>query len=208
MRTRQLRGEQTANFREVRAVPVKRHQSKANARLKANNKIIGESAGTVAQTGNVVLAKGSSSNVERNGISGGKLEHKRGMGPWKITKVLKPGLMIEVVMEGRSTRTRHISLTVIKLFHVRPPDLRHPLADEFAQFAWSADFGLTIPSAVAKPLYTLCDRRNVTSATGVPMWEQSGKHHYGKPSQWMAETEISSSFNRPQLDVFHARCNL
>ena len=93
----------------------------------------------------------------------------------------------------------------IKPFHARPPGLRHPLADEFAQFAWSADFGLTTPSVVAKPLYILYDRRNVTSTTRVPKWEQRGKCHYGKPWQWMAETEISSSFNKPQLD---ARWNL
>ena len=111
-------------------------------------------------------------------------------------------------MEGRSTRTRHVSPGGIKPFHIRPPDLRHPLADEFAQFAWSADFGLATPSVVAKPLYTLCDRRNVTSATGVSKWEYRGKYHDGKPSQWMAETEILSSFNRLQLDVSHALWNL
>ena len=66
-----------ANFREVRPVPVTRHQSKANARPKSNNKIVGESAGTVAQTGDLVLVKEASSNVERNGSSG-KLEHERG----------------------------------------------------------------------------------------------------------------------------------
>ncbi|CAM9574902.1 unnamed protein product, partial [Ascophyllum nodosum] len=82
---------------------------------------------------------------ERNG-SGGKLEHERWAGPWKLTKVLNADLIIEVVMEGRSTRTRHVSPGGIKLFHIRPPDLRHPLADEFAQFAWSADFGLATPS--------------------------------------------------------------
>ena len=170
------------NFREVRPVPVKHHQSKANARPKSKQQNNRESAGTVAQTGNIALAKESSSNVERNG-SGGKLEHERGMGPWKITKVLNADLIIEVVMEGRSTRTRHVSPTAIKLFHARPPDLRQPLTDEVAQFAWSADFGLTTPSVVAKPLYTLCDRRNVTSATGVSMWEQRVKYHYDKPSQ-------------------------
>ena len=111
-------------------------------------------------------------------------------------------------MEGRSTRTRHVSPGGIKPFHIRPPDLRHPLADEFAQFAWSADFGLATPSVVAKPLYTLCDRRNVTSATGVSKWEYRGKYHDGKSSQWMAETEILSSFSRLQLDVFHALWNL
>ena len=86
--------------------------------------------------------------------------------------------------------------------------LRHPLADEFAQFAWSVDFGLTTPSVVAKPLYILCDRRNVTLATGVPKWGYHGKYQNGKPSQWMAETEILSSFNSLQLDVFQALWNL
>ena len=64
------------NFGEVRLVPVKRHQSKANARLKANNKTTRESAGTVAQTGDLVLVKELNDNVERNG-SGGKLEHSK-----------------------------------------------------------------------------------------------------------------------------------
>ena len=111
-------------------------------------------------------------------------------------------------MEGKSTRTRHVSPGGIKPFHIRPPDLRHPLADEFAQLAWSADFRRATPSVVAKPLYTLCDRRNVTSATGVSKWEYRGKYHDGKPSQWTAETEILSSFNRLQIDVFHALWNL
>ena len=195
------------NFREVRLALEKRHRSKTNARLKANKKIIRESAGTVAQTGDLVLVKESSSNVERNG-SGGKLEHERGTGPWKKTKVLNAGLTIEVVMERRSTQIRHVSAKCIKPFHARPPDLRHTLADEFAQFAWSADIGLTTPSLVAKPLYTLYDRRNVTSATGVPKWEYRCKYHKSKPSKWMAETEISSRFNRLQLNVFHARWNL
>ena len=145
----------------------------------------------------------SSSNIDWNG-SGGKLEHERWTSPWKIIKVLNAGLIIEVVMKGRRTRTRHVSPGGIKPFHIRAPDLRHPLADEFAQFAWSADFGLATPSVVAKLLYTLCDRRNVTSATGVSKWEYRGKYHDGKPSQWMMETEILSSFNRLQLGVFHA----
>ena len=190
------------NFREVRPVPVKCYQSKANARLKSKQQNIKESAETVTQQ-DLVLVKESSSNVERN-ESGGKLEHERWTAPWKIIKVLNAGLIIEVVTESRSTRTRHVSPGGIKPFHIRPPDLRHPLADEFAQFAWSADFGLATPSVIAKPFNTLCDRRNVTSATGVSKWEYRGKYHDDKSSQWIAETEILSSFNRPQLDVFHA----
>ena len=151
--------------------------------------------------------KESSSNVERNG-SGGKLEHARWTGPGKIPKVLNAGLIIEVGMEGRSTRTRHVPPGGIKPFHARPLDLHHPLADEFAQFAWSADFVLTTPSVITKPLYTLCYRRNITSATGVLKWEYRGKYHNGKPSPWMAETKILNSFNRLQLDVFHTLSNL
>ena len=169
------------NFREVRLALEKRRQNRVNARLKANNKTTRGSAGTVAQARDLVLVKELSSNMERNG-SGGKLEHERWTGPWKITKVLNVGLIIEVVMEGRSTRSRHVSPGGIKLFHVRPLDLRHPLADVFAQFAWSADIEPTIPSVGAKPLYTLCDRQNVTSATGVPKWEYRGKYHKSKPS--------------------------
>ncbi|CAN0462378.1 unnamed protein product, partial [Ascophyllum nodosum] len=104
--------------REVRLALEKRHQNKVNARLKANEKISRESAGTGGASGDLVLVKESSSNIERNG-SGGKLEHERWTGPWKLTKVLKrAGLIIEVVMEGRSTRTRHVSPGGIKPFHI------------------------------------------------------------------------------------------
>ena len=59
------------SFREVRPVPAKRHQSKANARPKENNNILRESAGIVAQTGDLDLVKESSSNnVARNGSDG------------------------------------------------------------------------------------------------------------------------------------------
>ena len=54
------------HFREVRLALEKRHSSKVKARLKANNRITRESAGNVGQTGDLVLVKESSSNVERN----------------------------------------------------------------------------------------------------------------------------------------------
>ena len=79
------------NFREIRQALEKRHQNKVNARLKANNKITRELEGTVAQSGDIILVKEPRSNVERNG-SGGKLEHERWTGPWKLIKVLKRGL--------------------------------------------------------------------------------------------------------------------
>ena len=123
------------NFWEERLALDKRHQSKDKSRQKAKRKITRESAGTVAQTSDlIVLVRKSGSNVERNGY-GGKLEHERWTGPWKINKILNAGLIIEVVMEGKSTRTRHVSPEDIKSFHAIPPDLRHPFAEESAQFA-------------------------------------------------------------------------
>ena len=114
------------NFREVRLALEKRHQSKANARLKANNKIIRELAGTVAQTRDLVFVKKSSSVVNLN-INEGQVT--------EIAKVLNAGLIIEVVMEGRGTRTRQVSPKGIKPFHARPPDLRHPLPTSSPKFA-------------------------------------------------------------------------
>ena len=154
------------NFREVRPVPVKHHQNKANARPKANNKIGRESAETVAQTGDLVFVKeSSSSNVERNGSSD-KFEHELGTSPWKITKVLKRGLDNQVVPNTPCIPQKVVS-------HSTPdrPICATPLPTSSSKFAWSADFGLTTPSVVAEPLYTLYGRRNVTSATGVPKRE-------------------------------------
>ena len=150
------------NFRQVRLVPIKRRQSKANARPKPKQQNNRESAETVAQTGDLILAKESSSNIERDGSSG-KLEHERGTSPWKISKVLKRGLDNQSSPEIAMYPPKGS-----KPFHARPPDLRRPLADESPKFAWSADCGPTTPSVVAAPLY---GRRNVTAATGVPMWE-------------------------------------
>ena len=47
---------------------------------------------------------------------------------------LNADLIIEVVMEGREApELAMYTPKGIKPFHTRPPDLRHPLADEFAQ---------------------------------------------------------------------------
>ena len=117
------------DFREVRLVPVKRHQSKANDRPKSKQQNNRESEGTVAQTGNIVLAKEPSSSVVRKG-SDGKLEHERGTSPWKITKVLKRGLddrsSPELAMYTPKGSNR---FTLDRPICAPSP----PLADEFAQ---------------------------------------------------------------------------
>ena len=63
-------------------------------------------------------------------------------------------------MKGRQLRTRKVHTGLIKPFHVRPRDLRHPMADEFAQYAWPSNFALAQPSVAARPLYTLISRKS------------------------------------------------
>ena len=58
----------------------------------------------------------------------------------------------EEVIEERNVRTSRISPGSIKPFYARPHNLLDPLADEFAQFAWSVDFGLSMPFVAAKLL--------------------------------------------------------
>ena len=137
-------------LREVRLVLEKRHSDRART-------IARQSPGSTAAPGDLVLVRESDSSIQRNGL-GGKLEHERWTGPWKVTNILQKGLVVEVEMEGRKLRSRRVSPSGIKPFHVRPPDLRHPFADEFAQYAWPADYGLASSSVAATPLYTLSDR--------------------------------------------------
>ena len=166
------------NFREVRLALEKRHQGKVKSRQKTNNRMTMESAWAVAHTDDLVLVKESSSNTYRNG-RGDKLEHERWTGPWKVNNFLNAGLIIKVAMKGRSTQTRHISSEGIKPFHARPPDLAVSLPTSSPNLR-STNFGLSTPSVAVKPLDTLCDRHNVTSATRVPNWEYRGRYENGK----------------------------
>ena len=153
----------------------KRHSDRARARQRVNDTIARQSPGSTAAPGDLVLVRESVSNIQRNGL-GGKLEHERWTGPWKVTNILQKGLVVEVEMEGRKLRSRRVSPSGIKPFHVRPPDLRHPFADEFAQYAWPADYGLASSSVAATPLYTLSDRRVIVTESGSKKWEYRGRY--------------------------------
>ena len=140
------------NIREVRLAQEKCHQSKMKSRSKANIKTARESAGTVAQTGDLIFVKGSDSNIDRNG-RGGKLEHERWMGSWKIIKTFDAGVTIGIVLGRRNTRTRHVfPACIIKPSYARPPDIRHHLTTKLAHYTWPADFELFTPCVAAKPL--------------------------------------------------------
>jgi len=55
--------------------------------------------------GDMVLVRESDSTIHRNGL-GGKLQHDRWTGLWKVTKVLQKSLIFDVEMDGRNLRTR------------------------------------------------------------------------------------------------------
>ena len=151
----------------------------------------------------MVLEKESDSNTDRKRFDG-KLEHEQWTVPLKINQIIQAGLIIAEVIERRNAHTRHVSPRGIKPFYAQPPDLHHPLADELAQLVCSIDFGLSTPSVAEKKLYTLCDHREVTSATGILNWEYHVKYQTSIESEYLPETEILSSFDGQKVDVFHA----
>ena len=97
-------------------------------------------------------------------------------------------------------------LEVSSPFYARPPDFCHTLANDFAQFGWSADVGLFTPSVAAKfPFYA---GREVISPTGGSRWKYCGRYRDGRESEGLPQTKISSSFNRLKRSMFamHSNC--
>ena len=121
------------------------------------------------------------------------------------------GLSVEVELWGRKPRKRTVATSAIKPFTVRPPDLRHTIEDEFAQYDWEADYS-NPPSHTARPpiplLRTLVERRETTAPTGTRRWKYKGRFQGGTLSTWLPGGQVLQSFPPLQLDVFHALWNL
>ena len=132
-----------------------------------------------------------------------KLAHEHWTGPWEVTEVVLPGLSY-ITMNGRGIRRRRASAANIKMFHLRPDDLRHDFENEFAHLAWGIDFGLAEPSIVASPMYTVIDRKAVMGQGNAWKWRYKGRFVDGAELQWLSEEEARDSFTPLQLDVFHA----
>ena len=119
-----------------------------------------------------------------------------------MTEVLLSGLSYIVTMNGRGIRRRRAFAANIKMFHLRPDNLRHDFENEFSHLAWEVDFGLAEPSVVASSMYILIDRMAVMGQGNAWKWRYKGRLVDGTESQWLSEEEARDSFTPLQLDVF------
>lgn len=194
------------NLREVRLYLEKRHDLKVASRARANAAISRPSAGVRAERGNLVLVRESDSNRHREG-RGMKLQHEVYTGPWTVTDVLQTGLSVEVQMRGRKIRSRRVSTANIKPYHVRPPALRQPLADEFAVQGWGADFKRPLGDGGVE-LDSLSDCRRVVTSSGTEGWQYRCRSPDGSVSGWLSEKDVLAHFTFLQLDCFIALWHL
>ena len=107
-------------------------------------------------------------------------------------------------MYGRKLRTRRVAVSEVKPFHVRPPHLRHSIADEFAQYVWGPDWKYSAMPNPAPKFVTLVDRRETCSTTGTKSWEYKARTPEGNVSDWLPENVLRDSFSLLELDAFHA----
>ena len=190
-------------FKETETFLERRHEMKAREIEQLNESVIRRSPGSKVKPGDLVLVRELDSRLGLEGL-GSKLVHEKWTGPWTVRELKSEGSSATVEMNGRSKRHRHVTAADIKPFHARPPHLRHSIGDEFAMQAWDADLGLTRDQGDTAPLYTLLDRRRVSSPEWTFKWEYTGKCQDGKKSAWLSEPEALQSFTPLQLDVFHA----
>lgn len=140
---------------EVRQTPEKRHRDRVESRRVAKAKMTRPSAETATNPGDLVLIKEvnralSRSSTKRN------LKHRQRTEPCKAGAVMQRAMSVEGKMEGRKTRDRRVPMSTINPFYVKRPNLCHPtMAEEFVQYVWKADSGLSEPQIAATSLYTL-----------------------------------------------------
>lgn len=195
------------NLLEVRLALEKRHDLRVSARLRANQSIERSSVGVVVSKGDLVLVRETSATRHRDS-RGRKLQHDVYTGPWEVKEVPITGISVNVEMQGRKRRKRLVATSDVKRFYLRPPEIRHPLADEFAQFAWGRDFKAITGALEADELVTLVDCRRVKEASNRTRWQYKARSHAGVESGWMTEDAILKTFTPLQLDGFIALWHL
>jgi len=106
------------NLREVQLALEKRGELTAARREQANSGISRPSVGVSVTVGDLLLVREADSSRHRD-HRGRKLQHERYTGPWKATEIIRPGISLEVTMQGRKTRKRRVPTADIKPYHIR-----------------------------------------------------------------------------------------
>ena len=133
-----------------------RHEQRRLRRERQNAGIRRACTGIRVKKEDLVSVKETDSTLHKD-CARVKLTHDRWTGPWTITAVITPGLCYPVTLQGRRERVRREVTSHIKLYHLRPPSLRHDFGDEYAHFVWGPDLGLATASTLSFLIYTLVD---------------------------------------------------
>ena len=180
------------NLLEVGKVLEQREAIRTAARERVKATINRSSTGVTAKVGDLVLVREADSTRSREGY-GTKLHHEKYTGPWSITRALMTGLSVEVELRGKKTRKCTVVTSALKPFTVRPPNLRHTIENEFAQYAWEVDYSNPL-SYTARPLIpllrTLVERRETTAPTGTRRSQYKVRFQDGTLSTWLPEVQV------------------
>ena len=142
------------NLLEVRKVLEQGQAIQTAARECFNATINNPSTGVTAKVGDLVLGREADSTRSREGYKT-KLHHEKYTGLWSMTRVLMTCLSVEVELRSRKNPKRTVATSALKSFTVRPPALHHSIEDEFAPYAWEADYS-NPPSHTDRPPFPCC----------------------------------------------------
>ena len=86
--------DQRRPLKEVIAILAGRHHQQEAARFKRNQKILRPSAGSAADEGSLVFVRELDSSRLGPENRASKLVHEKRTGPWRVDKVIRPGLEV------------------------------------------------------------------------------------------------------------------
>lgn len=194
-------------MREVRPILETRYRDKESTRQRVSTQIGRHSTGALVQPEVLLLVRESNGIFHRYNDKC-KLDHDEWTGSWKVSKVLRRCLSLEVAMEGRQRRRRRVATYAAMRLHPRRVGFRYSMADEYSQHTWSADLGHAKPPYDVRSLYILADRKKVSSSSGVTKWVYRERQFIVAISDCLAEQDLLKSFVPLLLDLFHALWNL
>ena len=143
--------------------------------------------------GDLVMIKEPDSLLAGQGVHA-KLSHDHWTAPRKVVGIPRLGPSLVVNLNGHSIGRRTVLVANVKLFYLRPVDLRHEFEDVFAHAAWGPDLGLAEASTAALPVYTLYDHKAVQGKVDIWSWQYRGRCQDGAEYQRLTKYEAKDSF--------------